>query len=65
MGIVVNSVSDETGYRYEAGQYRRGIYGYGYTNTGYYNRAYQGYYEKQPAPRDAGPRFSSKANVSK
>ncbi len=64
MGIVVNSVSEETGYRYEAGQYRRGIYGYGYSNSGYYNRAYQGYYENKP-PREAAPRFSPSSNANK
>ena len=63
MGIVVNSVSEETGYRYEAGQYRRGIYGYGYGNSGYYNRAYKGYYESSPT-HETTPRFSSGSKVN-
>ncbi len=63
-GIVVNSVSEETGYRYEAGQYRRGIYGYGYGSSGYYNRAYRGYYENKP-PRETSTRFSPSSSTNR
>ena len=63
MGIVVNSVSEETSYRYEAGQYRRGLYSDGYGNSGYQNRAYQGYYENKPT-REATPRFSPSSKVN-
>ena len=64
-GIVVNSVSEETSYRYEGGQYRRGLYGYNYSygGNGYYNRAYRGYYETElthdtPSIETSKPRFT-------
>ncbi len=51
-GIVVNCISEETGYRYEAGQYRRGVYNSGYNysrNYAYNNRRYSYYYENSDA----------------